>query len=105
MNKFADWTGFTPLVAAILIATATPICVLIQQNAPDPSSPVVILSAPWSSAARVAEAASGSLIRSGRIDSVGLVFVEASDPVGSLRESGAWLVLNGRLSNALCAPS
>ena len=103
MDKLAEWIGRAPLVAAVAVGLATPLGILIGQNAPDPGAPVLVLSAPWDSAERVAESASGYLILPGRISSIGLVHSSQPEFLAALGDAGAWLILNGRLSGAFCA--
>ncbi|WP_375262583.1 hypothetical protein [Palleronia sp.] len=103
MDKLVVWIGRSPLIAVMVVGLATPVGILIGQNAPDPGAPVLVLSAPWDSAERVAKSASGRLILPGRISSIGLVHSPEPEFLVALKEAGAWLILNARLSGAFCA--
>lgn len=105
MDRLAEWIGRAPLVAVTTVALLAPFGIFFGQNAPDPGFPVIVLSAPWDSAARVAASASGQLIQPGRISPIGLVHSPEPDFLAALGEAGAWLILNGRLSGALCIPN
>jgi len=91
-----------PLVGVLTIGIGTPLGILIGQNAPVPGAPVLVLAAPWTSADRVAASASAYVILPGRVPFVGLVYSQVPDFQEYLRQSGAWLVLDGRLSRAFC---
>lgn len=102
MERVAPWVGPLPLLGVVTLALLAPAGMVSARMAPAPGTPVVVVAAPWGSAARVTAEAAGLLVAPGRVRAVGLAYSPEPGFAASLRRAGALMVLDGALSEAFC---
>ena len=69
---------------------------------PPRDGPVVVLTAPWTSAAEVVERAGGAAIGVSSLGPVALGHAGGAGFAADLRRGGAWAVLDGRRAALIC---
>ncbi|MEM9060523.1 MAG: hypothetical protein AAGD13_08655 [Pseudomonadota bacterium] len=86
----------------ICIALIAPAVLALARQAPKPGEPVIVIAPPWGTALQISAVANGRFVAPGRIEAIALVSSDNHEFTDSLYAAGAWLVLNGDLSNILC---
>lgn len=97
--------SFLPISLAAFLVIVMPVGFAIQQNPPRAGEPVLVFGPPWQSVLPTALRGDAKLIAPGRRDFVALVYSDNPKFIDHLYDTGAWLVLDGALSDLFCQPT
>jgi hypothetical protein len=92
-----------PLVAMLLATALAGPLLALTQSRPRPGEIVIVASLPWSEAPAVLiERAGGKRVGPDATPIAVLAIFEDRDFIASLKDAGAWLVLDGQSLSAFC---
>ena len=104
MLRARNFIGPLPLLGVLAIALVAPGVIAFGQHRPKAGEPVIVVTAPWDTALRVASNASGRIVSPGHLDAVAMAWSDNPSFTTTLYHEGAWIVLGSDLSWALCRP-